>query len=81
MKRTAFVADMTIGLSPSEAESRGIHLVSVQVIIDGVAYRDLYEFTPETLRWAQLKGKRISTSQVNLADFEMLCSSLFKRGG
>jgi DegV family protein with EDD domain len=79
MKRTAFVADTTIGLSPSEAEARGIHLVPVQVIVDGVPYRDLFEFTPEALRRAQLEGKRISTSQVNPADFETLYSSLLER--
>jgi DegV family protein with EDD domain len=78
MKRSAFVADTTIGLSNSEAESRGIHLVPVQVIIDGVAYRDLYEFTPEALRRAQLEGQQISTSQVNPADFETLYSSLLE---
>ena len=79
MKRTTFVADTTIGLSPSEAESRGIHLVPVQVIIDGVAYRDLYEVTPEALGRAQQDGRRISTSQVNPADLEMLYSSLLER--
>jgi fatty acid-binding protein DegV len=57
MKRIAFVADTTIGLSPSEAEARGIHLVPVRVIVDGVAYTDLYEFTPEALLRAQLEGE------------------------
>jgi DegV family protein with EDD domain len=79
MKRTAFVADTTIGLSPSEAEARGIHLVPVQVIVGGVPFRDLFEFSPEALRRAQLEGKRISTSQVNPADFETLYSSLLER--
>jgi DegV family protein with EDD domain len=79
MKRTAFVADTTIGLSPTEAEARGIHLVPVQVIVDGVPFRDLFEFTPEALRRAQQDGRRISTSQVNPADFETLYSSLLER--
>jgi DegV family protein with EDD domain len=79
MKRIAFVADTTIGLSPSEAETRGIHLVPVQVIVDGMAYRDLFEFTPKALRRAQLEGRRISTSQVNPADLESLYSSLLER--
>jgi DegV family protein with EDD domain len=79
MKRTAFVADTTISLSPSEAEARGIHLVPVQVIVDGVPYRDLFEFSLEALRRAQHEGRRISTSQVNPADFEMLYSSLLER--
>jgi fatty acid-binding protein DegV len=79
VKRTAFVADTTINLSPSEADSCGIHLVPVQVIIDGVAYRNLYEFTPDVLRRAQLEGRQISTSQVNPADFETLHSSPLER--
>jgi DegV family protein with EDD domain len=79
MKHTVFVADTTIGLSPSEAETRGIHLVPVQVIVDGVSFRDGHEFTPEALRQAQREGRRISTSQVNPADFEMLYSSLLER--
>lgn len=79
MKRTAFVADTTIGLSPSEAEARGIHLVPVQVIVDGVPFRDLFEFTPEALQQAQQGGKKISTSQVNPADLERLYSNLLER--
>jgi fatty acid-binding protein DegV len=81
MKRTAFVADTTISLSPSEAEARGIYLVSVQVIVNGAAFWDLCEFTPEALRRAQLEGGRIGTSQVNPADFETLYSSLLERCG
>jgi DegV family protein with EDD domain len=51
----------------------------VRSIVDGVAYRDLYEFSPEALGRAQLEGKQISTSQVNPADFETLYSSLLER--
>jgi DegV family protein with EDD domain len=79
MKRTAFVADTTIGLSPSEAEARDIHLVPVQVIVDGVTHRDWYEFTPEDVLRAQREGRRVSTSQINPADLEMLYSSLLER--
>ena len=79
MKRTAFVADRIIGISPNETKARGIHLVSVQVIVDGATYRDQYEFRPEALRRAQPEGRRISTSQVNSTDLKMLYWSPLER--
>jgi Uncharacterised protein, DegV family COG1307 len=55
--------------------------VPVLVIVNCVTFWDLCEFTPEALRRAQLEGGRIGTSQVNLADFETLYSSLLERYG
>ncbi|MDT7908789.1 DegV family protein, partial [Thermus sp.] len=61
--RTAFVADTTLGLSPEQAQEKGIHLVPVQVIHGGRSYRDLLEIGPEEVLALLEKGERLSTSQ------------------
>jgi DegV family protein with EDD domain len=61
--RTAFVADTTLGLSPEQAQEKGIHLVPVQVIHGGRSYWDLLEIGPEEVLALLEKGERLSTSQ------------------
>jgi fatty acid-binding protein DegV len=55
--------------------------VPVRVIVDGMACWELCEVRSKALRQAQHEGRRISTSQVNPADFRMLHSSLLGRFG
>ena len=79
MTTTAYVADTTLGLSPAEAEAQGIHLVPMQIIVDGTAYRDYLEFTPAAVTQAQRSGAKVTTSQANPADLEALYQHLLER--
>ena len=79
MTRTAFVADSTIGLSPPEALEQGIHIVPMQIIVDGIGYKDFGEFGPERVNAAQRAGQRVTTSQANPADLDDAYASLLER--
>ncbi|MFN3179452.1 MAG: DegV family protein, partial [Thermus sp.] len=60
----AFVADSTLGLSPEEALSQGIHVVPQQVIWKDKTFRDQLEITDEKVLDLLRQGERLSTSQV-----------------
>jgi DegV family protein with EDD domain len=74
-----FVADSTLGLSPSEALEQNIHIVAQQIILDGKSYRDWIELTPEAVAKAQISGSKVSTSQCSPADIQELYERLLQQ--
>lgn len=67
--RVAFLTDSGIDLTLEELDAMGVALVAQQVIIEGQSYRDVLEISQAQVIEAQLAGKKMSTSQVNPADF------------
>lgn len=67
--RVAFLTDSAIDLTLAELDAMGVAVVAQQVIIDGQSYRDVLEISQAEVIAAQLAGKKMSTSQVNPADF------------
>ncbi|MBF6594692.1 MAG: DegV family protein [Thermaceae bacterium] len=76
---TAFVADSTLGLSPSEAQARGIHLVLAQIILDGWDYHDYLEITPEQIIQALRRGGKLTTSHTSPAEFQRTYEMLLQK--
>ena len=68
-KRIAFLTDSGIDLTLEELDAMGVALVAQQVIIEGQSYRDVLEISQAQVIEAQMAGKKMSTSQVNPADF------------
>ncbi|WP_298629267.1 DegV family protein [uncultured Thermus sp.] len=74
----AFVADSTLGLSPEEALSRGIHVVPQQVIWKDKTLRDQLEITDEEVLDLLRQGERLSTSQVAPEDLRTTYKTLLQ---
>ncbi|WP_243029577.1 DegV family protein [Thermus altitudinis] len=74
----AFVADSTLGLSPEEALSRGIHVVPQQVIWKDKTFRDQLEITDEEVLDLLRQGERLSTSQVAPEDLRTTYKTLLQ---
>lgn len=76
---TAYVADSTLGLSPERALEQGVFLIAQQVVVEGKAYRDYLEMTPDEVIKAQLAGKKVGTSQIAPTDLEALYRRLLQQ--
>ncbi|BCP66091.1 hypothetical protein TthHB5008_09680 [Thermus thermophilus] len=77
----AFVADSTLGLSPEEAKSLGIHVVPQQVLHRGRSFRDLVEIAPGEVLRLLCSGERLTTSQVAPEDLRKLYEALLRTHG
>lgn len=77
--KTAFVADSTLGLSPSEALEQDIHLVLAQVVLEGRSLHDYREITPEQIVGALKEGKKITTSHTPPAEFQATYEALLQK--
>jgi len=70
MSTVAIITDSAASLPPALAKKWGIIVVPLQVIVDGVSYREGEEIThAEVLRHLEA-GRRVSTSQPSVAAFE-----------
>jgi len=74
--KTAFVADSTLGLTPADAQEKGIHLALAQVIHGGQSFRDYAEISTEQIVQLLRAGKKLTTSHTSLADLQTLFETL-----
>ncbi|SFK05226.1 DegV family protein [Cellulomonas sp. KH9] len=61
--RVAVVTDSTAALPPGLAADVGVHVVPLEVSIDGARYAEGVDVTPEQLLHALARGSRVTTSQ------------------
>lgn len=61
--RVAVVTDSTAALPPGAADEVGLHVVPLEVSIDGVRYTEGADVTPEQLLHALERGAKVTTSQ------------------
>lgn len=67
MKNIGIIVDSSTILTPNLKESPNVHLVPLEVIVEGQSYKDGIELTPE--KWVEFlsEDKAMSTSQPTLA--------------
>lgn len=76
----AVVTDSAASLPPALARTWGIHVVPLQVVIDGTAFDEGEQIGPEQVLAALTDGRDASTSQPSVAAFERAYASA-ARGG
>lgn len=62
MEKIKFITDSSSDMPPSEAAEYGVELVPVDIVIDGKAYKESVDFTPEEFYEILDKQKNIPTS-------------------
>ena len=65
----AVVTDSAASLPPGLARKWGIHVVPLQVIVDGVSHAEGAEISPDEVLQHLIAGRAVSTSQPNAAAF------------
>lgn len=63
MPRVAVVTDSTAALPPGLAEQVGLHVVPLEVSVDGARHAEGVDVTPDQLLHALERGARVTTSQ------------------
>lgn len=71
-------ADSTCDLSPELTEKYRIRICPLSVIIDGHAYKDGVDVTPEDIFRAVEQGKKVQTAAVNEFEYEEFFTGLLK---
>lgn len=66
--KIAIMTDTNSGISIDEGEKKGVYVLPMPVIIDGVSYLEGIEMTHETLYAAIREGRSVSTSQPSPGD-------------
>ena len=61
--KTAVVTDTNSGMSVKEGRERGIYVIPMPVIIDGIIYHEGIDITLEAVFGAMEEGRSVSTSQ------------------
>jgi DegV family protein with EDD domain len=78
--RVAVVTDSTASLPTAVVEAAGIVVVPLQVVIDGLPYREGVDLSPVRLVEALLAGATVTTSQPGPAAFSRVYSRVAARG-
>ena len=73
--KIAISSDSTLAITQSEAKELGIHVIPLNVIVDGHEYHDDIDITREQLVEFMRANKRISTSTPPF-EIEIFCASL-----
>ena len=68
MPGIGIMTDSNCGIMPSEETSYGIHVLPMPVIIDGRAYGEGVDITPDDFYRKQTSGAAITTSQPSPGD-------------
>ncbi|MCU1433107.1 MAG: DegV family protein [Actinotalea sp.] len=78
--RVAVVTDSTASLPAALVEATGIVVVPLEVVIDGVPYREGVDLSPARLVEALLAGATVTTSQPGPAAFARVYARMAARG-
>ena len=78
--KVAIMTDTSSGFTKNEAESLGIYLIHIPIIIDGKTFYEEKDLVKEDLLNAFKEGKKISTSQPSIGDIMDLWESIFLNG-
>ena len=77
MKKIAWITDSTCGLSQDFIDEHNIHVLSLNVILNGISYKDDIDLTKdEVYEQLQLHGEGAKTSQPAYGDFISLYEKL-----
>ncbi len=77
MKKIAWITDSTCGLSQEYLDEHNIHVLSLNVILNGISYKDDIDLTKdEVYEQLQLHGEGAKTSQPAYGDFISLYEKL-----
>ena len=76
----ALVTDSTAYLPPQAAAQLGVHVVPVQVVLDGVSYDEVGGITTPELVAALRGGATATTSRPSAAQFEQIYRGLQETG-
>lgn len=78
MSKTAIMTDSNCGIPPAEAETYGIHILPMPIIINGRTYYENVDLSSEEFYEQQKKGAVITTSQPSPGDVLSMWDSLLK---
>lgn len=80
MKKIAISADSTLAVTQKEAKELGIHVLPLNVLVDGQEYHDDINISREELAAFMENNKRISTSTPTPFEIEEYFNRLFAEG-
>lgn len=80
MTRIAITADTTCAISKEEAKALGLHILPLNVIVDGVEYHDGVDIDNPTLTKMMRSGSVIKTSTPTFKELEDFFDGIFAEG-